>query len=537
MSMIIPEDLKLLNAQPLSSAVVERQNITLYPVGSTDASSNYGSISGQFIEFVLPAQGNKTYDMSTFFVHFNFKINVTGVTKTNPSHVRCFVQDSIESIIKGVDVFIGGSNQVLERIDNYGCLETMLNYYVSDSYMKTFGSRCMHAGLSSTQRNQLYSNQNTAATSFTTNTVQCSVPLRALGVSNPSLNLPSSIFGGIFCRIRIELQAPNMCIYAQQETAIALSQATGVISGGTATDFGSVSTNLNYTLSNIRATVDTITYSNEYAQMLNQALASSKLTFPVKSWDVQIRSVNAGVRRVTESLAFNYSSVDALFFWFNRQDELNTFAKAGLDRLWYLSMLESIQLKINGRNFPQQPIDLQNGSSESYVHLIEALGQIDSVEVIGPNSYLSPNQITTTSNITATLFYSNPISSHAQGDNFYGRNRPVTAGATQNVSDATYNNCLMFNFGTTPAHTCTSGHFNPFISEMTPSSYVIGINVRKLITQELGVTSGEDLSASAGLISYQIDFNANTDTNYNLNVAVLHNRFINVQGQKVDVAY
>lgn len=535
--MYIPEDLRLVNARRNTSAVIERTNITLYPTGSNETTSNINTSSGPWLEFKLPSLPNKTYDMSSFFIHWTFRINVGSLTKTAANHVRLHVYDSIESIIRTVEVYIGGSNVPAERIENYCSLETMLNCHVSDNFMKTYGSRAMYAGLSSNQRNQIYVNQSTNAT-FTSNSVQCSFPLRGCGVSNPNLNLPASVFGSVFCTVRIELQSPANCIYARQEGVVTFTAASGVLGGGDPTQITGDTTSLTYTLSNIRCTVDTITYSNEYAQMLNQALATSKLTFPIKTWDNQVRTIPSSVSRFSENLSFNYSSIEALFFTFNRQDEVNVFSKAGLDRMWFPAGLSSIQLTINGRKFPSQPIDLSNNASEAYVHLVSALNQLDSMEVVGSQSYFTNPQTVVPFIVSGSLYYSSNLPLQTLGDVYYGRNRPVTSATTHVLStSADYNNGQYIYGGTAsvPSHTTTSGLILPYINEQSPSCFTIGINLRKLMTSELGIVSGEDLRNSAGVVSYDLVFSTSTVNAWNMNVFCLHNRFLNVDGSMVSV--
>ena len=142
----------------------------------------------------------------------------------------------------------------------------------------------MGAGLSSTQRTQLYTNQ-ASATAITFREVSFSVPIRASGLFSPSLQLPP-IFGSQFAMLRIELAGPQSCIYCQQETPITLTGTSGVISAGVCSDITNQSL-LTYRITQVRATCDVIYYSNEYSQLLNNMLASQRLEFPIKTWDVQ----------------------------------------------------------------------------------------------------------------------------------------------------------------------------------------------------------------------------------------------------------
>lgn len=550
--MYIPDDLKLTLAKRFDKrtglAVVSRETQTLYPVGGTDYTSNTGSNGGQWIEFRIPNPvGSATYDLSTFFVHFNFVIQngATALSKTDNNHARIFVADSIESIFRSVETYIG--SQLVERIEQYNLLETCLNAVgVSDNYLKKYGSCCMGAGLSSTQRTQLYTNQ-AVATGITFRECSFSVPIRASGLFSPALTLPP-IFGSQFAMLRIELSGPQSSIYCQQETPISLAQATGVISGGTCSDITNASL-LTYKLSQVRATCDIVYYSNEYSQLLNNMLASTRLEFPIKTWDVQSFALASGVTRGTFSLSYAYNSVDSILVWFHRSAELNNFAKCGNDRI-VVPNINSAQIKVGGKNYPNTPIYMGNGCSEAYVHLLQALGNLENAEIIGAMSYQAPTQIFNAGFIDTTPtpdnYYNNTFALPTGGDIFYGRNRVETgSGAISTAYTAGFNSALSFNntvtaggVPTAVAHTCTSGMFNPYISEMSPSSFALGFNLKKLTKDsQIGVTSGVDIASGGGLISVQLEFSSATTEAYTVMVAAYHNRFLTVQGNNVGIDF
>ena len=549
--MYIPDDLKLTLAKRFDKrtglAVVSRETQTLYPVGGTEYSSNTTSNSGQWIEFRIPNPvGSATYDLSTFFVHFNFIIQngTTALAKTDNNHARIFVADSIESIFRTVETYLGG--QLVERIEQYNLLETCLNAVgVSDNYLKKYGSSCMGAGLSSTQRTQLYTNQ-AVAVGITFRECSFSVPIRASGLFSPALTLPP-IFGSQFAMLRIELAGPQSCIYCQQETPISLAQASGVISGGACSDITNANL-LTYKLTQVRATCDIVYYSNEYSQLLNNMLASTRLEFPIKTWDVQSFALASGVTRGTFSLSYVYNSVDSILVWFHRSAELNNYAKCGNDRIVVPTNISSAQIKVGGKNYPNTPIYMGNNCSEAYVHLLQALGNLENAEILGSMSYQAPTQIFNAGAISATpLYYNNTIALPCGGDSFYGRNRNETGtGAIGSAYDAEFNSALSFNntvtaggVPTTVAHTCTSGMFNPYISEMSPSSgFCIGFNLKKLTKEnQIGVTSGQDIASGGGLISVQLEFSAATTEAYTVMVAAYHNRFLTVQGNNVGIDF
>jgi hypothetical protein len=543
--MYIPDDLKLTLARRFDKqnglAVIGRETQTLWPVGGNEYISNTGSNGGQWIEFRIPNPvGVGTYDLSSFFVHFNFIIQngTTALSKTLANHARIFVADSIESIFRTVETYVG--NQLIERIENYNFLETCLNAIgVSDNYVKKFGSSCMAMGLSSTQRTQLYTNQ-ASSTSITFREVSMSVPIRASGLFSPSLQLPP-IFGSQFAMLRIELAGPQTCIYCQQETPISLTVGDGTIVNGACSDITNASL-MTYKLTQVRATCDVIYYSNEYSQLLNNMLASQRLEFPIKTWDVQSFSLPSSSTRGTFSLSYAYNSVDAVLVWFHRTSELNSFSKCGNDRIVFPTNLSSAQLKIGGKNYPNTPITCGSGASEAFVHLQQALGNLENSEIIGPFSYQSPTQIFN-AGIVATNYFNNTIALPCGGDIFYGRNRNETAtGAIGSAYNAEFNGALSFNStGTTGAtvdHNCSSGMFNPYISEMSPSSFCLGFNLKKLTKEsQIGITSGQDIASGGGLVSVQLEFSTSTNEAYTVMVGALHNRFITVQGSSVSMDY
>lgn len=555
--MYIPDDLKLTMAKRFDKrdglAVIGRETQTLYSTGGTDYISNTQNNGGQWIEFRLPNPvGVATYDLSTFFIHFNFiilgSLGGTSIAKTNVNHARVFVHDSIESIIKTVETYVG--SQLCERIDNYANLETCLNLCgVNQNYLNKFGSVCFGAGLNSTQRTQLYTNQDNTSTTISFRENSFSIPIRASGLFSPALQLPAVFGSAQYCMIRLELSGPSNCIYAAQETPISLSAATGVISGGTCSDITNSNTALRYQLSQVRATCDVIYYSNEYSQLLNNMIASSRLEFPIKTWDVQSFSIASGQSRSTFSMSFPYNSVDSFILWFHRSSELGVFNKAGADRLIYPSSstfnLSSAQLKIGGKNYPNTPISMggqssgtRAGSSEAFIHLQSALANLENGEVLGNYSYTPNIQNFSASVVSGALYYQNSFNLPFGGDIFYGRNRNETASGSIGGSNvSSFAEGLNLN-NTSLVHTCTSGMFNPYINEMSPSSFALGFNLRKLTKEsQLGVSSGMDIASSGGLVSVQLEFSGSTTESYTCMVGCLHTRFLTVQGQNVGIDF
>lgn len=552
-NLIIPDDLRLVQAQKSSPAIVDRQSATLYPIGDNTVTSGSGSVQSGRIEFKIPVSSYKSWDCSTMFLHFNFKINLTGVLKTANRQTRIMVHDSIESIFKTVTVDLAGGGYRLEYINDYNALESALNWYVSSDYIRGFAAPCMKAGVHSHIRNRIYHRQNatvndTAAGTEVTN--QFSVPLRLSGISSPDFVMPSSLFGsGGFINIYIDLEAPTACILAGQETDIVfptLADAdNAAITGGQLTALtGSA---ISYELSNIRMTLDSITYSAEYEQMLASALASSSLVYPIKTFDVQPRIIPANQLRYTENLSFNYSSCNAIFCWFVRQSEQNTHLFAGKDRLVFPTNLKSIQFRVNGFPCPAaRPIDCTGGATEAYTHLISALGILHTCESYGGLNY-EPSVVNyTTGRATAQLvnMYGS-LGGYLGADTFYGKNRSQTYGfpvAQNNASDesvgpvgyydaaAVINPTVAADVGANEANSLT-----PYRREMSPSHFLVGVNLKKLLKSAPGEVSGTDLASTSGQIMVDVEMSAADTSSYIMYLAVYHDRFIELSNQVVRV--
>ena len=550
-NLIVPDDLRLVQAQKASPAIVDRQSATLYPVGDNTVTSGSGSVQSGRIEFRLPVSSFKSWDCSTMFIHFNFKINLTGVTKTANRNTRIMVHDSIESLFKTVTVDLAGGGYRLEYINDYNALETALNWYVASDYIRSFGAPCMKAGVHSHVRNRIYHTQNYAGTSVGETTNQFSVPLRLAGISSPDFVMPSSLFGsGGFINIYIDLEAPTACILAGQETDIAFptlaAAGTQPITGGQLTALGG--TSISYELSNIRMTIDAITYSAEYENMLASALASSALVYPIKTFDVQPRILAANQTRFTENLSFNYSSVNAIFAWFVRQSEQNSHLYAGKDRLVFPTNLKSFQFRVNGFPVPAaRPIDCQNGATEAYVHLIESLGILHTAEQYGGLNFDQPVvNYTTQRAVTGLTNTYGPLGSYLGADTFYGKNRSAAYGFPVICSDnGTETNgpvgffqaptVLQPTVVTTADVADETNSLLPYKREMSPSHFLIGVNLKKLLKSAPGEVSGENLASTSGQIQYDIEFSANDTSSYVMYIAVLHDRFIELSNQVVRV--
>jgi hypothetical protein len=539
MSMIIPDDLKLVNASMASPAIVDRESITLYPTGDNTVESGRNTIQSGRIEFKIPVNSRKSWDCSTMFIHFNFRIVLqNGVGKTAATNLtRIHVHDSIESIVKTVTVDLAGGAQRLEYIDNYNSLETALNFYCSSDYVKSFGAACMRAGLHSHVRNRIYHKfQN--ATTFTGAseiTNQFTMPLRLSGISSPDFVLPSSLFGsGGFVTITIDLESPHNCIVAGQE-AITYT-AGGAITAGTTFQALTGISNIFYELSNIRMTLDAITYSAEYENMLANALASSKLVYPIKTFDIQARQIASGSTRYTENLSFNYSSVNAIFAWFVKSADVNSHLVAGKDRLFFPDNLKDVQFRVNGMNVPtSRPIDCTGGATEAYVHLLEALGVLHTAEQYGGLNYdQCVHNVTYNSASNADHAIT---ASYASSDIFYGKNRDSRYGLPVSLTDTGDETTGPEVIPVAGSCVTTLSSPLPYNFEMSPSHFLIGVNLKKLLRSAPGEISGENLAVSSGQIQYELNFSSTNNTSWIMYVAVLHDRFIELSNQSVNVRF
>lgn len=532
--MNIPNDLRLVNATEKSSAIRSRSNLTINPQGDSTLDSGRGSNSSGQILFRLPIMRNRSYDMMTFFLHFNFRIVLQeGVTKTTATNqTRIFLHDSIESIFSSVRVLC--NSQELEYISQYNALESAFSAYCSRDFVAGFGSPCMKMGLHSSVRNNIYHAFQNATTltaaSETTNSFSCG--LRLTGTSSPNFVLPSELFSGSsFLEIEINLESPNNCIVAYE---YGYTVAGSTITQTTAdTVLGGVS-NLFYQLSDIRATVDVIEFSNEYSNMVSNAIASSKLVYPISTFNMNRRTLNTNITRFTDTISVNYSSINAVFAWFYRTSELSSHLFAGFDRTVFPTNLKSASIRVNNIQYPlTRPYNCQNGATEVYCGLISALNVLKTVEQYGGLNYDPINFIqfaNTASNAENII-----LGSYSTGDLFYGKNRDSSYGVPRSLT-STSNETFspnQINVGYTIPSTCT-GQLQPYAREMAQSKFMLGWNLRTSIDVDPGNVVGENLSQS-GQIQFDFDFSSATSESYVMYVAIYHDRFIELSSQNVYV--
>lgn len=529
----IPRSLQLLNASEVSNVVISRENTTIYPTGGQDYPS--GVNGGGVIEFKVPVSSNKSIDMSSFFIHFNAQIT----NKANPSFV--YFEDSIESVIDEVTIYVGNGGQEIERIRGYNRLESALNYYVNNGYINSFGGSAMAAGLSVEERKSLWTGSYTGTEA---SIVQCSMPLKLSGVCNPSFIMPSAVFGqSNFLIIRIRLNRPSACL--QSYTVSEITQAAGGALGG---GVRSAVTTAQYTLSNVRASFDFIQTTQDYQNQINQFLASNNLVYPVKTWDVDFRAIPSGQTTFVENLSYNYRDVEAIFFWFNLQTELGNFIHHGEDRLHVPALgtaspnqpgavelgnevISSLQLTINGSKVPAQPIDLRFGASEAFAHLLSALGVLHTSEQMGPFNFEKLQSIVMTS--SAGNADCRILSCSTTSNRYYGRNKRVATSNDITLSNGNISTSNIKLDVTTSAISEVNSNapeINPYLTDTTPSYFLIGINLRKLLDLPEGQLSGLNLNSTSGSIGYDLRFTQSTTNAYSMGVAVLHNRFISLSG-------
>lgn len=532
--MNIPNDSRLVNAFEKSSAIKTRSNLTINPQGDSTLDSGRGSNSSGQILFRLPIMRNRSYDMMTFFLHFNFRIVLQeGVSKgTATNQTRIFCHDSIESIFSNIRILCNGTE--LEYISQYNALESALSAYCSKDFVSGFGSPCMKMGLHSSVRNNIYHTfqnaQTLTAASETTNSFSCG--LRLTGTSSPHFVLPSELFSGSsFLEIEINLEAPSNCIVAYE---YGYTVAGSTITQTTAdTVLGGVS-NLFYQLSDIRATVDIIEFSNEYANMVANAVASSKLVYPLSTFNTNRRTLNSGISRFTDTISVNYSSINAVFAWFYRTSELSSHLFAGNDRTVFPTNLRYASIRVNNIQYPlTRPYNCQNGATEAYCGLLSALNCLKTVEQYGGLNYDQVNFIqfaNTTSNAETII-----LGSYSTGDPFYGKNRDASYGVPRALT-STNNETFspnQVNVSYTVPSTC-SGQLQPYSREMPQSRFMLGWNLRTSMDSDPGNIVGENLSQS-GQIQFDFEFSAATPEGYTMIVAIYHDRFIELSSQNVIV--
>jgi hypothetical protein len=86
--------------------------------------------------------------------------------------------------------------------------------------------------------------------------------------------------------------------------------------------------------------------------------------------------------------------------------------------------------------------------------------------------------------------------------------------------------------GASIANTAT---LNPYNADHTPSYFVIGFNMKKLLEDNPDALSGLNLQNTSGTIGYEIKFSSSPSASYTMCVAVRHNRFIQLSGSSSNV--
>ena len=539
MDMEIPSDLKLINSKRSPASLVNRQTKTLFCTGDSTIESGRGNVATNYIEFKIPVVPRRSWDLSTMCVHFNFRIVLNGVTKAAGTNTtRIHVHDSIESIVREITVDLGNGQRLEEIRNGYNSLESALNFYVSSDYVKGFLAPCTRGGLHSHVRNRIYhkfENATTLTTSGSETSNQFSMPLRLLGVSSPDVIIPSQLFGGSgsFLTIQLFLESPSNCIVAGQE-AITYT-AGGTVAAGTT--FSALTGNeIYYELSNIRMTLDCVEYSNAYEMMLANTLASSKLVYPIQTWDINVRSIAGnGQTRYTETLSYQYSSINALFFFFTKQTESNTHLYAGKDRIWFPDNAKDFGIRINGQNVPDtRNIDLTGGATECYQMTLSALSLLHTVETYGGLNY---------DNVVANIMFNSASNadtaitgSYSCGDPYYGKNRDGNYGVPVALTNTGTETTGPENINVAYTVPTTLSAPTPYQREMSPSHFLIGLNLRKETRSNgPGHISGENMSNSSGSIQYELNFSSANNTAWNMHVCVLHNRFIELSSGGANV--
>jgi hypothetical protein len=537
----VPKSLKLMSASEVSNSVRRREKITLYATNGQKISGI--SSGGDIIEFKIPASTNSV-DMSTFFIHGTIQINKSVASST------AFLHDSIESIIEELTITIGNNSQQIENIKHYNRLESALQPYCSGDFANSFGGSCMGLGLSISERKSLYNNFD----SVDGKVVSFSIPLRFSGVSNPAISImPGNVFNqSSFMMVRIKLAPASSCICAYTSTSIELSDATTpVLSGGARTAISAT-----YTLDNLRATVDMVETSNEYQQMMQEFLASQSLQYPIQTFDINVRNLPANQVSHIETLTLQYKNIDALLFFFNLSSELKNFLFCGEDRLSVPSVggvevIKSLQLKINGVNVPNSAINLEYGASEALCHTVEALGMLHYFENNGGLNFQKSNTCHYVSSV-GTCDRLLPLYNEVTSNRFYGRMKRKCVSANDSslataagpvpgtVQLEDTSNVKIYTNVATGAGSFTladTPEINPYLNDLSPSSFVIGVNLRKLLDLEPEVLSGSNLQSTSGGITYEIQYTTGTNVPaYELGIACLHTRFINFtpSGANVD---
>lgn len=239
-----------------------------------------------------------------------------------------------------------------------------------------------------------------------------------------------------------------------------------------------------------------------------------------------------------QSKSFNINdtvkSLNSVFVAFFKQDEQDKFTVAGRDRK-HRPNLKDAQLQLGSFYYPLQPMDCTNGASQAFLECQKAMGlSFIRSEYTGPVSFKGQDYFGPAWNNTQNL-----VTGIAGGANAAAQKYPthvkdgVTyAGLEANAVFADNTYALVTTADAAGARR-SSRRLLREAAASSPSEFLIGFNLRKVLDAVEGEIVGTDIQSSgSGLMTLRLNFTGNPDTNYHVIVASLYDAVLEIQSNQ-----
>lgn len=518
-----PTESKYMRVKNFNDKVLQRCTTRISPFNG----SIFGPRAIDRILFNMPSETGMEVDMDTLQFHFTATLVLPANTTIGnpPVNITAAVTDiyflnSIESIIQSLRIR-KGTSFLLEDLQRYNYLDSMFMNFVSDDFNNCSGKAQMGIG-SAFERKRLHHD----AGSATLKSRAYAIPLRLSGISNYSGLVSTSLIDPVTAfQFEIEL-APA-------------ADAIMSYSTSTAANVGFQIPGSYYELSEVYMTYDTVRMAPEYHASLQRSISAGQpLQIPYKTWRTSIYSLKETDQSVVFNINDTVKSLNAVFVAFYKVEEQGKLNIAGKDRRHFPN-LKQAQLQLGSFYYPLQPIDCRNGASQSYLELTKAMGlgfvngeytgpygwngfeyateKYGCVQnVVAPNGGFAGNGTTPETifnkgvEISAAYVDANGIALDVYTDAGFIRRK----NGTQTIADVIE--------GVRYARECLAE---------SPTQFMLGFNLRKVLDIVEGEVAGVDLQSSgSGLMSLRLDFSGQCNFNYNVIIASLYDAVLEIQG-------
>lgn len=377
----LPEELQFSTISSKKGIITNKEQREILP--SNQTTFNVPNASTTQMVFRIPCDENYSIDCNSGWIIADFQIqNIDATTisavignlynstiaTTGANYILPIVSvpDSFESCIDRAHILIQSSE--LERIEYYQQYESMKLAIAENNsnYANFIGTGAMFQNLSVLDKTKILIGGQ-PSTSTVSNIIQVAFPLRHCAFFNQEQLLPGYLLGNSGTAIEMRLfltPAKDLIVAGTYDN------------GGTAGTCYSLSSytpmanyqNLTYSLSNVRLNINYVQCNEEYRNSLTQYLISNNLELKFDTAYLTSFTINPSSTGgwVNQNISVNYSNINRVILWFNRQSEMSNSRYHASDRLHFPETLSSAKLTINGRVIPSVPIVFPQASNAVY---------------------------------------------------------------------------------------------------------------------------------------------------------------------------